>query len=113
MSYDDDWPDQTQENRRYKINKTIRPTTLDELKQFGEKQFPVVTDPWCIRYNEFLTEHPDAKFFLADTPEGATIVYCREPSKGVWFIPGKGMGKLQSQGLQVMAEIVDVRRGRA
>lgn len=112
MSYDDDWPDQTLENRKYKIKKTIRPATLAELKQLGEKLFPVVTDPWCVRYNDFLTEHPQAKFYLADTPEEAIIVYCREPSKGVWFIPGKGMGKLQSQGLQAMAEIVDARSGK-
>lgn len=113
MSYDDDWPDQTRENRKYKIQKTIRNATLDELKQLGETLFPVVTDPWYVRYTEFLTEHPHAEFFKADTPEGAIIVYCREPSKGVWFIPGKGMGKLQPQGLKTMAEIVDARHGRA
>lgn len=113
MSYDDDWPDQTMENRKFKIRKTIRPATLAELKQYGEKCFPVVTDPWYTRYSEFLTEHPNAKFFMADTPEGATIVYCREPSKGVWFIPGKGMGKLLPRGLQAMAEIVDASSGKS
>lgn len=107
MSYDEDWPDNTMENRRVVVRKTIRPATLDELKQLGEKRFPVVTDPWCDKYNEFLKQNPAAKFYRAETPEGAEIVYCRDVEKGVWFLPGKGMGIIQPRGLQMLAEIVD------
>jgi hypothetical protein len=106
MSYDDDWPDNTMENRRVVVRKTIRPATLDELKQLGEKRFPVVTDPWCEKYSEFLKKNPSAKFYRAETPEGAEIVYCRDVEKGVWFLPGKGMGIIQPRGLQMLAEIV-------
>ena len=106
MSYDDDWPDQTWENRRLMIKKTIRPITLAELKQLGEQRFPIVTDPWCIRYNEFLASHADEKFYLATIPEKAEIIYCSEAGKGMWFLPGKGMGIIQSKGLQILAEVV-------
>jgi hypothetical protein len=107
MSYDEDWPDNTMENRRVVVRKTIRPATLDELKQLGAKRFPIVTDPWCERFNAFLTEHRDGKFYLAETPEGAEIAYCRDANQGVWFLPGKGMGVIQPKGLQMLAEIVD------
>jgi hypothetical protein len=107
MSYDDDWPDQTWENRRQMIKKTIRPISLVELKQLGEKRFPIVTDPWCMRYNEFLASHKEAKFYRAEIPEHAEIIYCADTGKGVWFLPDKGMGVLQSKGREILAEIVE------
>lgn len=105
MSYDDDWPDPTMENRRVAIRKTIRPATLEELKKLGEKRFPVVTDPWCLRYQEFLQNNQSAQFYRAEIPEGAEIIYCRDNGKGVWFLPDKGMGIIQHKGLQMLAEI--------
>ncbi|MEO7099533.1 MAG: hypothetical protein ABI162_09250 [Luteolibacter sp.] len=107
MSYDDDWPDQTWENRRVMIRKSIRPVTVAELRKLGEQRFPVVTDPWCVRYNEFLNSHPEAKFYRAEIPEKAEIVYCADTGKGVWFLPDKGMGIIQSKGRDVLAEIVN------
>jgi len=107
MSYDDDWPDSTMINRRAVVCKTIRPATLEELKDLGVKRFPLVTDPWCERYNLFLNEKAGAKFYRAETPEGAEIVYCRDCGSGVWFLPGSGMGIIQPKGLQMLAEIVD------
>ena len=105
MSYDD-WPDNTMEDRRAMVRKTIRPATASELKQLGEKLFPVVSDPWAERFNAFLTEHAQDRFYLADVP-GARIVYCRDAGRGIWFMPGTGMGIIQTKGLQALAEIVD------
>jgi hypothetical protein len=107
MSYDDDWPDNTIENRRAMVRKTIRPATLEELKQLGEKRFPIATDPWCERFHAFLAAHPGGKFYLAETPEGAEIAYCRDANQGIWFLPGKGMGIIQPKGLQILADTVD------
>lgn len=109
MSYDD-WPDQTWENRLAVIRKNIHPVTMAELKKLGELRFPVVTDPWCERYHEFLDEHPHdsyfmAHFFVPDGPEPAELVYCRDARRGIWFLPGKGMGKLQPQGIEALAAI--------
>jgi hypothetical protein len=107
MSYDDDWPDNTMENRRAVVRKTIRPATMEELKQLGAQRFPIATDPWCERFNAFLAEHRNGKFYLAETPEGAEIAYCRDADKAIWFLPGKGMGIVQPKGLQILAEIAD------
>lgn len=106
MSYDD-WPEDTMETRRAMIRKTIRPATHEELKALGEKRFPVASDPWCIRFNEFLQNNKTAKFHRAEIPGGAEIVYCRESDKGVWFLPGSGMGIIQPRGLKILAGIVD------
>ena len=106
MSYDDDWPDNTMENRRVAVRKTIRPATIEELRELGAKRFPLVTDPWCERFSEFLKQHASAKFYRAETPEGAEIVYCKATGQGVWFLPGKGMGIIQPKGLQMLADIV-------
>jgi hypothetical protein len=103
----DDWPDNTMENRRAVVRKTIRPATLPELEELGEKRFPVVTDPWCEKYHEFLRQNRDGKFYRAESPEGAEIIYCRDAGIGVWFLPGTGMGIIQPKGLQMLAETVD------
>ncbi len=106
MSYDDGWPDQTLEDRSVMVHKTVRRATLDELKKLGELRFPIVTDPWCVRYNDFLTQHPDASYFRAEIPGNVEIIYCRDSGKGVWFLPEKGMGILQAEGVEIMAEAV-------
>ena len=107
MSYDDDWPDDEVENRRTMVQKTIRVASYEELKEMGERLFPVVTDPWYVRFSEFLESHRSSKFYRAEVPGGADVIYCREENKGVWFLPGSGMGIVQPKGLQMLAEIVD------
>lgn len=107
MSYDEDWPDNTMENRIAEVRRTIHPVSLDDLKRMGDRLFPIVTDPWCVRFNEFLNEHKGATFYQACTPERAEIIYCAETGSGVWFLPGMGMGILQSKALQAMKQIVE------
>lgn len=107
MSYDDDWPDMTWENRRLKLKKTIRPITIAELKTLGEARFPIVTDPWCIRYFEFLNSHPEGSFYRGEIPGDVEVIYCREAEKAVWFLPGKGMGIVQARGREILREVVD------
>jgi|LakMenE01Jun11ns_1017448.scaffolds.fasta_scaffold8914874_1 hypothetical protein len=106
MSYDD-WPDNTIENRLEMIRKTIQPTTTGELRKLCERYFPVVTDPWAERFTAFLNEHSQDKFYLAEAPGGAWIAYCHDAGRGIWFIPGTGVGILQPKGLQALAGIVD------
>ena len=107
MSYDEEWPDQTMENRRKVVRETIRPATWEELHKLGEQCFPIASDPWCEKYNQFLKEHKHSKFYLAKSPEGAEIAYCHETGNAIWFLPGKGMGVVQPKGLQMLAEIVN------
>lgn len=107
MSYEEDWPDHTFEDRVHRIRETIRPASHDELTALGVSRFPSATDPWCERYNQFLAEHRNAHCYFATTPEGAEIVYCRETESGVWFLPGSAVGILMPKGLAALREIVD------
>lgn len=106
MSYED-WPDNTMENRRAAVRKTIRPATLEELTELGEKRFPVVTDPWCEQYHDFLKQHAAEKFYRAEIENGVEVIYCRDAEKAMWFLPGSGMGIVQPKGLAILKEIVD------
>jgi hypothetical protein len=103
----DDWPDDTIEKRRAMIRETIHPVDYKELKDLAERRFTLVTDPWFVRFNEFLDNHKQSGFHRAEAPGGAEIIYCRDAGQGVWFIPGTGMGIIQPKGLQILAEIVD------
>ena len=47
-------------------------------------------------------ENPGATFHHAVTSDNVTIVYCRDKDKGMWFLPGSGMGRLQARGKKVM-----------
>jgi hypothetical protein len=107
MNHDDDWPEDAMENRRAMIRQTIRPASYEELKHLEEANFPVVSDPWFVRFNEFLEAHKTSRFYRAEVPGGAQVVYCREGEKGVWFLAGSGMGIIQPKGLQMLREIVD------
>jgi hypothetical protein len=107
MNHDDDWPINTLENRRLMVRKTIRPATVEELRQLGAGMFPLATDPWAERFSTFLAEHAGDSFYLAKSPEGAHIAYCRNANKGIWFLPGSGVGIIQPRGVEVLAEIVD------
>lgn len=109
MTYDNEWLQQTLQNREQMVRETIRPVTAPELKKLGATRFPVENDPWRERYNAFLAENRDAKFYLAQTPEGAEIVYCSTAGRAIWFLAGKGMGIVEPRGLDLLAEIVSSR----
>jgi hypothetical protein len=103
----DDWPEDTVEKRRTVIRESIRPATVEELRELWAAQFPVVNDPWAERFAAFLTQHVNDRFYLAKSPEGAHIAYCGDARNGIWFVPGLGVGFLQARGLALLADIVD------
>ena len=108
MSFDDDdWPDQSADLRRQVIRQTIRPASLEDVKELGRKCFPSVNDPWFERYNDFLDHHRNAHFYRAEMPDDREIAYCRDTDQGVWFLPGTGIGILQPKNLEMLREIVD------
>jgi len=111
MIYDDEWADDVHQHRLEAIRKSIRPVTVEELVKLGAERFPLATDPWCERYQEFLKEHPRSNFYLAhfyaeDSEQQVEVIYCSETHRGMWFLPGKGMGKIQPAGLAELKEIV-------
>ena len=109
MSYDNEWLEQTLEARNKAVRESIRPTTIEELKKLASERFPSASDLWAENYRTFLDENPKGEFYLATTSEGAEVVYCHDSNRGIWFLPGKGMGIVQAKGLKLLAEIVSGR----
>jgi hypothetical protein len=92
--------------RRKAIAKSIRTISVEELKALGEEIFPAAGDPWRDTFFQFIAENPGATFHHAATNDGVNIVYCRDKDKGMWFLPGSGMGPLQATGRQIMKEMI-------
>jgi hypothetical protein len=93
--------------RRKAVAKSIRTISTEELKKLGEEIFfRHPDDPWREMFFRFIAENPGATFHHAVTGEGVNILYCREKDKGIWFVPGTGMGPLQVTGRQTMKEII-------
>lgn len=91
--------------RRAAIAKSIRSISPEELRQTGEKLFSIAGDPWREAFFQFIAENPGATYHHAVTHDGVNLVYCRDKDKGMWFLPGKGMGPLQTKGRQAMKEL--------
>ena len=98
--------------RRHAIEETIREVSVAELQTLGDKLFPDVTHPWLQKYHDFLEENRGAIFYHGSTHEHIHVVYCRSKEKGIWFIPGVGIGILQEKGLKALREIVDAGMSR-
>jgi hypothetical protein len=92
--------------RRKAIAKTIRTVNADELKKIGNEIFHFAEDPWRDAFFKFIEENPGATFHHAVTSDGVNLIYCRNKDKGMWFLPGSGMGPLQERGRKVMQEMI-------
>jgi len=92
--------------RRKAIAKSIRTISVEELKKLGEEIFHYADDPWRETFFRFIAENAGATFHHAVTSDGVNIVYCRDKDKGMWFLPGSGMGPLQATGRQIMKEMI-------
>ena len=95
--------------RRKAIAKSIRTVEAEELKKIGEEIFRYAEDPWREAFFRFIAENPGATFHHAVTSDNVNIVYCRDKDKGMWFLPGSGMGPLQARGKKVMKEMIEAR----
>jgi len=82
--------------RRKAIANSIRTISVEELKKLGEEIFHYADDPWRETFFRFIAENAGATFHHAVTSDGVNIVYCRDKDKGMWFLPGSGMGPLQA-----------------
>ena len=89
------------------IAKTIRMISIEEVKKLGEELFPMAGDPWREAFFGFLKENPGSTYHHATTSDGVNLVYCRDKDKGIWFIPGSGLGPLQARGRDVMKKMIE------
>ena len=97
------------EGRRKAIAASIRTISVEELKALGEKLFPGVDHPWREKFFGFITENAGTTFYHAVTHDGVQITYCHDKNKGLWFVPGTGMGPMQTKGLSILKQIVEAR----
>ncbi len=92
--------------RRKAIAKSIRTISVEELKKLGGELFRYADDPWRETFFRFIAENAGATFHHGVTSDGVNIIYCRDKDKGMWFLPGSGMGPLQATGRQIMKDII-------
>ena len=97
------------EARRKAIAKSIRTISVEELKALGERLFPDIPHPWRDKFFAFITENTGATFHHATAHDGVQVVYCHAKDKGIWFMPGIGMGPMQPKGLAILKQIVERR----
>jgi len=95
--------------RRKAIAKSIRTISIEELRKLGEEIFRYADDPWRETFFRFITENSGATFHHATTHDRVQIIYCHAKDKGMWFLPGTGMGPMQPNGLAILKQIVERR----
>jgi len=102
--------DEITEARRTAIAKSIHPIGVEELKALGEGLFPYVDHQWRDKFFSFISENAGATFHHATTHDRFHVIYCQDKEKGMWFLPGSGMGPMQAKGLGIMKEIVQAMK---
>jgi hypothetical protein len=98
--------EQIMHDRRKAVETSIRKVSLDELRVLVTTLFPIESHPWSQAFRTFLDETAGDTFFQAEADDQIHIVYCSTREKGIWFIPEKGVGILQTRGLKALREIV-------
>jgi hypothetical protein len=102
--------DEISKERRKALEQSIKSISPEELKALGEGLFPYQDHPWREVFFKFIAENSDATFHHGTTHDGVHVLYCHTRDKGMWFVPGSGMGPLQARGLGVMKQIVEGSR---
>ena len=92
--------------RRKIIAKSIRTISVEELKKLGEEIFDSPDRPWRQTFLSLIEENPGGTFHHSDAGEGVIFLYCRDVDKGLWYLPGSGIGPLPQGGRQLMKEAI-------
>ena len=95
------------EARRKSIAETLHTLGVEELKTLCEGLFPFIDHPWREKVFTFINENAGATFHHAVSHDRVHFIYCHAKDRGMWFIPGSGMGPMQPKGLKIMKEIVE------
>ena len=96
--------------RRKAITKSIRQISVEELKKLGEEIFDEPDRPWRQTFLSVVTENPGATFYHASAGEGVIFLYVRDQDKGLWYLPGSGLGPLSDRGRKLMKEAIAAGR---
>jgi hypothetical protein len=93
------------EGRRKAVEKTIKLISVDEINALINEIFPYLDDPYRERFSEFVKDNAGGSFYHAITNDPVHILYCATKDKGIWFLPGSGVGILQERGLKILKGI--------
>jgi hypothetical protein len=91
--------------RRKAVEKSIRSLNAEDLKSLIDEIFPYYDDPWRQRFTDFIQENSGSAFYHATTQDPVHILYCSTKEKGIWFLPGSGVGMLQERALKMLKEV--------
>jgi hypothetical protein len=94
-------------DRRKAILKSIRIISLEELKKLGGEIFDEPDRPWRQTFLSLVAENPGATFYHASAGEGVIFVYTRDQDKGLWYLPGSGLGPLSDGARQLMKKAIE------
>jgi len=92
--------------RRAAVAKSLRTISTEDLKKLGNEIFHFADDPWRDAFFKFIADNAGSTFHHAVTSDNVNVVYCRDKDKGMWFLPGSGMGPLQERGRKAMQDII-------
>jgi len=92
--------------RRKAIEKSIRIISVEELKKLGEEMFDDSDRPWRQTFLEFIGQYSGATFHHASAGRGVVFLYSRDGDKGLWYLPGSGLGPLSEAGRRLMKEAI-------
>ena len=98
--------DAIDDERRKAIAKSIRIISVEELKTLGEEIFDSPDRPWRQTFLSVVTENPGATFYHASAGEGVIVLYSRDDDKGLWYLPGSGIGALSDGDRKMMKEAI-------
>ena len=93
--------------RRKAITKSIRIISAEELRKLGEEIFDSPDRPWRQTFLSVVTENPSGTFYHASAGEGVIVLYSRDDDKGLWYLPGSGIGPLSESGRQLMKKAIE------
>jgi hypothetical protein len=93
-------------DRRKAIAKSIRTISIEELEKLGEEMFDDPDRPWRQTASQFVAEHPGGTFYHADAGQGLIFLYSRDGDRGLWYLPGSGLGRLSEAGRRLMKEAI-------
>jgi hypothetical protein len=94
-------------DRRKAIAKSIRIISVEELKKLGEEIFDSPDRPWRETFLSVVTENPGGTFYHASAGEGVIFLYSGDNDKGLWYLPGNGLGPLPEEGRRLMKEAIE------
>jgi hypothetical protein len=92
--------------RRKAVAKSIRTIEVAELKKLAEQIFDSPDHPWRGKFFQ-LIENPGATFYHAEAGEDVIFLYDTTDDKGLWCLPGSGVGPLSATGCKIMKEAIN------